>query len=297
MTKESNTEQRNKNWSGCQKFLHETGKPTLELLESRPCDAEGKLLETGRAPILFIHGAWSSAATWEPLFLPWFARQGYRCCALSLRGHGGSGCDKWLRLCRVQDYLEDIERAVEHLGEPPVLVGLSMGGYLVQKYLETHRAPGAVLMAPVPVKGTGNTTRIMWRDRPWSFLMSALFFDSRLLMRTHDQVRRSCFSSRQPYEFTRHFYESRTDESVLINLDMSRAALPQPEKVRDPVLVLGAENDFFFPPEQIRETARAYGAEAVIFPKAAHVLPLELVWEDVAKVIDDWFHQVAAKRI
>ena len=39
-------------------------------------------------PILFVHGAYSSAQLWEPFFLPYFAERGYAAFALSLRGHG-----------------------------------------------------------------------------------------------------------------------------------------------------------------------------------------------------------------
>jgi pimeloyl-ACP methyl ester carboxylesterase len=39
---------------------------------------------------------------------------------------------------------------VTALPAPPVLIGHSMGGFVVQKYLEKYQAPGAVLMCAVP---------------------------------------------------------------------------------------------------------------------------------------------------
>ena len=48
------------------------------------------------------------------------------------------------------DYVKAIEAAIAGLDETPVLIGHSMGGYLVQQYLSQGHAPAAVLMASVP---------------------------------------------------------------------------------------------------------------------------------------------------
>lgn len=265
-------------------LAEEPGKPPLEVLAYEPVPERARK----DPPLLFVHGAWSNAEIWDVNFMPFLARKGWRCTSFSLRGHGRSGSGKWVRLLRVGDYLEDIDRMVRGCEQPPVLVGLSMGGYLVQKYLEDHRAAGGVLMAPVPITGTGYTTGLLFKDRPLEFLLSMLTFDTRKLMRTHELVRRSCFSEDLSPEITQKFFQATDDESVLINLDMSKAALPNPEKVQDPIMVMGSENDFFFPRQQVRETARAYGTEAHIFPDTAHVIPLEKVWPEAAEMIESW---------
>jgi hypothetical protein len=264
--------------------LQERGAPDLEVITYDP-PAERR---RKGPPLLFVHGAWSSAGVWDVNFLPWFAECGRPGTAFSLQGHGSSGTRKWVRLLRVGDYLEDIHRMVRRYDEPPVLVGLSMGGYLVQKYLENYRAAGGVLIAPVPIHGTGYTTGVMLRDRPFSFLLSVLTFDTRKLVRTHELVRRSCFSADISRDLTWKFFKETEDESVLINLDMGGKALPDPAGVQDPVLVLGAEDDFFFPPAKVRETAQAYGTEARIFPHCAHVIPLENTWREAAEHVEQW---------
>jgi len=59
---------------------------------------------------------------------------------------------------RIADYVEDVAQVVGQLPEVPVIVGHSMGGLVVQKYLEKYIAPAAVLLASVPVKGVLRTT-------------------------------------------------------------------------------------------------------------------------------------------
>ena len=55
-----------------------------------------------------------------------------------------------------------------------------------------------------------------------------------------------------------------------------------------PVLVLGGEQDAFFPPGAIESTARIYGVKAEIFPGMAHAMMLEPDWQRVADRILEW---------
>jgi pimeloyl-ACP methyl ester carboxylesterase len=135
----------------------------LEVISLRP---EGSPHPT---PLLFVHGAWHAAWCWE-LFLPYFAQHGYAVHALSLRGHGQSDGAAGLRWYSVSDYIADIVQVVQTLPAPPVLIGHSLGGYTVQKYLQRYDAPAAVLLASVPVAGILGFALRYARRHPWHFL-------------------------------------------------------------------------------------------------------------------------------
>jgi pimeloyl-ACP methyl ester carboxylesterase len=49
--------------------------------------------------------------------------------------------------------VDDVSEIIAQLPKIPILVGHSMGGLVVQKYLETHKVPAAVLVTPVPTNG------------------------------------------------------------------------------------------------------------------------------------------------
>ena len=98
----------------------------------------GAVSETHPVPLLFVHGAWHAAWCWEENFLGFFADRGYRAVALSLRGHGNSATEKPLRVCTVADFVEDIATVADTLPSPPVIIGHSMGGFLVQNYLQSQ---------------------------------------------------------------------------------------------------------------------------------------------------------------
>lgn len=79
-------------------------------------------------PLLLAHGfgqsrrAWARAATF-------FAERGWCSVTFDARGHGGSG-----RLAggnyRLEQFVDDLLIVAQSLGQPPVLVGASMGGLL-----------------------------------------------------------------------------------------------------------------------------------------------------------------------
>src|ERR1700744_1229308 len=112
--------------------------------------AKGSCSESHPAPLLFVHGAWHAAWCWNENFLGFFADKGYRAVALSLRNHGNSA-KRSPRRSSVGDWVDDVASVADSLGAPPVVIGHSMGGFVVQKYLETHGAPAGVLLASIPV--------------------------------------------------------------------------------------------------------------------------------------------------
>jgi pimeloyl-ACP methyl ester carboxylesterase len=117
---------------------------TIELID------KGSSSDTHPAPLLFVHGGWHAAWCWDEHFLDFFADAGYRAIALSLRGHGGSPTTKPLSSCSIADYVEDVRSVADGLPASPVLIGHSMGGFVVQKCLDGRSAPAAVLMASMP---------------------------------------------------------------------------------------------------------------------------------------------------
>jgi pimeloyl-ACP methyl ester carboxylesterase len=128
---------------------------------------KGSVTKSHPAPLLFVHGAVHAAWCWEDHFLDFFADNGYRVIALSLRGHGGSPASKPLNKCTIADYVDDVRSVAETLPATPVLIGHSMGGFIVQKYLETGKAPAAVLVSSAPPRSWFLTSLRGAGKHPW----------------------------------------------------------------------------------------------------------------------------------
>jgi pimeloyl-ACP methyl ester carboxylesterase len=253
----------------------------LERITRAP--GEGKAV-----PLVFVHGAWHGAWCWDEFFLPYFAERGYQSHAFSLRGHGKSERSRSLRTTRIDHYVEDLASVVESLEAPPVLIGHSMGGLVVQRYLEGRDLPGAVLLAPDPVGGVLGATLRMAARHPAAFLRANLGLRLWPIVATPELARDAFFPADMSEADSDRYWSRLQDESYLAYLDMMVFRLPRPGRVTTPILVVGGEADRIFSIAEMRKTAVAYGGDPVMIPGAAHDLMLDPRWQQAADAILDW---------
>jgi hypothetical protein len=256
---------------------------TLEVIEKGRCSASHPV------PLVFVHGAFQAAWCWDGNFLDFFAGHGYRAVAFSLRGHGSSPSPKPVRTCSIADYVEDLCAICTDLSPKPVLIGHSMGGFVIQKYLETHNAPGAVLMASAPPRGHLSTMMRLLRQRPWNCLKFGLTGDPSDLYGTSDGLRKLYFSEGTAdavlADAARRFQR---DSLRALNVDMTVGNRVTPERVSTSLLVLGGQSDATYPRTDVLTTAAAYRTVAEFFPQTGHQMMLDSTWASVAERIHMW---------
>ena len=257
----------------------------LEILSKYPTG------EQHPTPLLFIHGTLHTAACWDVYFLDYFARYGYVSHALNLRGHGNSEGREKLRWTRIADFVQDLAETVQQLPSRPILIGHSMGGFIIQKYLENHDVPAAVLLSSASPTGLLPTAIRTARRQPWAFAKVNLTMSLLPLIATPQLVGEAFFSNGLPAEQLVEYWKQTQDDSFRAFLDMVVLDLPKPEKVKTPLLVLGAARDNMIGPREIEATARAYNTHAEIIPDVAHNSMLEQNWQAVAERILAWLNE------
>ncbi|MBN2578307.1 MAG: alpha/beta fold hydrolase [Pirellulales bacterium] len=257
----------------------------LEVISHHPQD------KPRPTPLLFVHGTWHGAWCWEK-FQPFFAEHGYESHAVSLRGHGNSKGRHNLRWhSAARDYVADVTQIVEKMRAPPVLIGHSMGGYIIQRYLENHTAPAGILLASIPVTGIYQfALRVLLRT-PWAFIKSHLTLDPWYVVSTPELAQVSFFSPDMSAEEVNRHFQRLGHASFLIEIELLFLALPHPKKVTTPLLILAAENDRVFSVAEEQATARAYNTRAEVFPDMAHDMMLEPGWQKVAERILGWLRE------
>ncbi|KAH8657215.1 Alpha/Beta hydrolase protein [Tricladium varicosporioides] len=151
----------------------------LELLSAQP-----DLSIPRKQAIIFQHGGFGYAAVWIP-YLKWFAKHGYPCYALSLRGHGGSwqpGYFRMVWMTGLKTLASDLQfaftwveayEAAKRDGnfeeKDLVLVGHSSGGGLAQYFVGKGlgKVGGLVVFAGIPSYG-GFGVYVNWfKLDPW----------------------------------------------------------------------------------------------------------------------------------
>jgi len=247
---------------------------TREIVSSLP-DAP-----SARPPLLFVHGAWHGAWCWQEHWMPAAAEAGWECHAVSLRGHGGSERPERFGLVPLRHYEHDVLQAITRLDRPPVLIGHSMGGLVVQHVLERYpAAPAGVLVASVPPGHHGGAIDALVRHDPLA-LVRAL-------------------AGREPAPKAATFYGPRTDPDEAARLlarlgpeswlAVQQMVLPRHvARPTQPVLVLGGAEDRLVPPHAVARTARAFGTRAHVFRGMGHQMMLEPDWRAPLTLMLDW---------
>ena len=263
-------------------------RPQLEVLHASP-DQQSK-----KPPLLFVHGAFMSASCWARYFLPWFSGHGYDCHALSLRGHGNSEGREWLALASLDHYCADLQSVVATLPRPPILIGHSMGGLVIQNWLAEHRAPAVALLAAVPpmaslctlIEMAFNVPCADWGSQPEAADRAEA--DARML-----KLQQLLFSAGTPLPLVQQLLPYFQCESHRALIDMSMARLPDcKHEAPFPLLILGGEHDNLFPPHLIQATGCHFGINAHIMKGVGHLMMLEEQWQEVASTLLDWLESL-----
>ena len=254
----------------------------LEILVALPPARSARL-----TPLLFVHGAYSAAWCWQEHFLQFFASAGFASYAVSLSGHGKSRGRKMLDHLSIDDYVRDVEEAATGLRAPPVLIGHSMGGFVVQKALERRVAPAAVLMCAVPPQG------LMAAGVGMMFSKPSLMSELNSLMRgggaSRNALKSALFAQPVADEDLDRYYKMSQLESHRALWDMAMFNLPQTQRIKKtPLKIIGADRDHLIAPSLVEMTARSYSTEAEIFAGMGHGLMLEKDWKKPAQSILDF---------
>lgn len=242
--------------------------------------------------IVFVHGAWHAAWCWEENFMNFFAQHGFTNHALSLRGHGSSFGHDRLSSTRIKDYVDDLVSFTQSLKSSPILIGHSMGGFIIQKYLENYEAHAVVLLASLPHSGILDLNLEFAACHPLLYFRMHIRRSLKVLLENKNYIRDSFFSETLDENKIKQYFNRMGDESYAALWDMTIRDLPRLKVVKNPILVLGAEDDWLVKPNQIEKTAEAYNADCFIFQNMGHEMMLDTNWKAVAQKIIDWLKDI-----
>ncbi|MEM7288194.1 MAG: alpha/beta hydrolase [Actinomycetota bacterium] len=233
-------------------------------------------------PIVLIHGAWHGPWCWDDVAADLRGR-GHEVHEVTLPGHDHPGDHRRI-WNRISQYVAAVEEMADSLPEPPVLVGHSMGGYTVQRSLETRTAAAGVLVASVPWRGSLRPNLRAIRRRPGPTLLAALTADYSRMVADAELVRELFFTPETPEDVVGATVDRLQNESALAITTMAVRRI-RTDRITTPMFVIGAEGDAVFTVAEQEELAAVYGVEADIMP-GGHDLMVDTTWPDLAARID-----------
>ena len=244
-----------------------------------------------RSPsLLFVHGMWGGG-WYLRNYLDAAARAGWDAWALDLRGHGESPAPHGLGRVGLLDYVADVRRCLDRLGEV-VLVGHSMGGLIAQKVAEGGGVAAAVFLTSAPPRGIA---ALSWPvlSRMARYVPAMLAGRAFRASRGHADflLLNGLTPAQRDWTFPRFGPES---GRAARELALGRLAV-DPGAVRCPVLVVGAEHDRITPVALQRRIAERYRAEYREAAGHAHMLMLEDGWERPFEELLAWMEGVGVR--
>ncbi|GAB1811403.1 alpha/beta hydrolase [Mycobacterium sp. MUNTM1] len=251
--------------------------------------------------VVLVHGSWSRGQQWAPARAA-FENRGFTVHTPTLRHHElplREGAAKIASLS-IRDYADDLVSLVASLDSPPLLVGHSLGGLLVQLVAAHTAHAGLIAACPSSVGPSGlNPTTLgiafphALKTRPWA---------KPVYPPTWQRFRRGVAGA-QTEEAAREAFNDLVCESGRVLffelampwLDRAKAAKVGSDAVSGPVLVIAGSQDRIVPPRLARRAAARYpNASYVEISGSDHMVFSGPALSITMGHIDDWIaHKVA----
>jgi pimeloyl-ACP methyl ester carboxylesterase len=259
-----------------------------------------------RTPMMFIHGAWLSSGSWEN-FADYFEHRGYDVSAPEWPRKEGDveelrEAAEDLQGLGLNEIVDHYKTKIEKLDEPPVLIGHSFGGLIVELLLDRGLGKVGVAMSPAPPKGI--------LALPFSSLKAAspaLAHPSRwhgVVPLTLEEFTYGFVNTFAAEDAAAAYEKYAVPESgqIFYEAGFANFHLHPPTEVhfkmqdRAPLLIVGAEKDNTVPASVAKkqfekyQKHEAYDAQTdyVEFAGRPHFMMIAPGWEEIADEIDRW---------
>ncbi len=236
--------------------------------------------------IVFVHGAWHGKWCWDKYFRKIFTDAGYNVITFDLQGHSFSGKIKGINKYTISDYTNALSNEVKKLKRPPIIVAHSMGGWVLQNYLENETCKKAIFVASVPPYGVIRTT-LKFARKPY-FYPSLLGLNLYGLVNSTTKSSSAFFSKTLPENELKEYTSKLCSESFRAFLNMLVPKYKVTANAKIPILVIGAREDTIFSVADNEKTAKKYKAELIIMEEVAHDMMLDVNHRKVAEQIIGW---------
>ncbi|BBH67875.1 alpha/beta hydrolase [Actinoplanes sp. OR16] len=257
-------------------------------------------------PIVFIHGLWLHATSWNP-WIELFTAEGYAPVAPGWPGDPDTVAEarenpESIADHGIDDVVEHFASIIRGLDSAPILIGHSFGGMIAQKLLGQDLARAAVAIDAAQIKGV--------LPLPLSALRATLpVFKNpankhRAVSLTAKQFQ-FAFGNAIPEQESDALFEQWTIpapgkplfEAAAANFDPhSPAAVDTGNASRGPLLLMSGGKDHTVPETIVRATLKQYRhSEAVTditdFPGKGHSLTIDSGWREVADEALSWLRR------
>lgn len=253
---------------------------------------------TGTDPVVFVHGLWVTAASWEPFAAPW-REAGYDVhtpewpviegrCAQRLR----VAPPKELGALSIEVVVEAMAERIRDMDRSPLLVGHSFGGLFVQLLLDRGLGRAGIAINPAPIAGVVPGWRTLRAAAP-------------AILRWNGERRPYALSQRQwadryantapkaLQDETWDNYVVPTSGRIIHQAAFWQGTRVDPRRRSQPLLITAGDEDRLVTPYLSKaawglQRQSSAPTDFINFPGRSHLLLAEPGWEAVARACIAW---------
>jgi pimeloyl-ACP methyl ester carboxylesterase len=244
-----------------------------------------------QTPILMQHGMWHGAWCWRP-WQELLAGWGWESVAVSLPGHGRSPEQKPIRLCTLDYYLGFLKAEIDRFPRPPLVMGHSMGGALIQWYWKyVGDLPAAVLVAPWVFDSVfrDGLLRFIWND-PAIGPLTLLDWSASPWVRNPRRAAGLLISG-DALVSPEELHAQIGPETILGPYQHNPPIWRPSPQIGTPTLWLSGEKDMAVSAAGVERSARHYRGDYALVAGAGHNLMMEPSYEETAGIIHNWLYK------
>jgi len=243
-------------------------------------------------PVLFVHGMWHADWCWE-LFLAVFLTAGFNPKAMNLTEHARrQGEPRRLQFWSLEEFVNDLKRAIAQFKTTPILVGHSLGCLLIEIVLAEVRPPAVVLLAPTRHDIFRRSVWEFFKRHPFRFLQLVSTFTMWPPICTPELCREMLFSRTLPEADLLKWHGHLQNESFRVTNQLLWGCGPRPAPHSGiPTYVLIGGADQAVSVKDAKLVAADHGTDVDEIPGMPHDLMLDLGAADVADRIIVWLRK------
>ncbi len=242
-------------------------------------------------PLIFIHGAFGGAFVWDK-FLEYFSEKGFKCYALSLRGHRLSK-EIGLKGVALEDYVSDLRLITDYFSiKEPILIGHSMGGLIAFMYGEKYETKGIIGLDPA-------LTKEFWDQERKNLIDEIPSVATMIDVGLHIKPEKIIGSIPDiDVEDLAQYAVGYRKESGKALIQMIQESQVDPQKIKDvSIYIISADYDrlmpFSIPNNQLKKMAKKYNAQFINMKGVSHVGMLYgEKYERVAKKVNKYLNKI-----
>ncbi len=257
---------------------------------------------TSRTSVLFIHGLWLHASSWQP-WVDYFAAKGYAAQAPGWPDFPDSIDEarrhpEFMVEQTIGEVTDHYAYLIERLPVKPAVVGHSFGGLIAQELLDRDLVSAAVAIDPAPIKGVIPVPFVQLRaSLP---VLRSPFTAYRAVNLKPKQFRYGFANALSEDEAAKLYYEYAIPapgkplwQAALANLNPHAESRVDVRKDRAPLLLMAGDVDHTVPPQTTRIVRELYRESPAVtdlkeWPDRGHSLTIDKGWREVADYTLQW---------